>query len=194
MATQEGEQVLVESRAEWRNWLVQNHRRSKGIWLVTFKKQCGDRYVAYDDIVEEALCFGWIDSLPRRLDNERTQLWLAPRKSGSGWSRLNKTRIDKLTVAHLMMPTGLEKVAAAKQDGSWTALDAIEGLEIPSDLASAFAEYKDARENFEAFPKSVKRGILEWIASAKRSETRTKRIKETAKLAQENIRANQWRK
>ncbi|GAB4439512.1 MAG: YdeI/OmpD-associated family protein [Anaerolineae bacterium] len=187
------ERVQIESRAEWRRWLAQNHQNEGGIWLVTFKKHCGDKYVSYDDIVEEALCFGLVDSLPRKLDEDRSMLWLAPRKPGSNWSRLNKQRVEKLIAAGLMTPAGLEKIEAAKQDGSWTALDAVENLEIPPDLDAALDQYSAAKENFEAFPRSVKRGILEWIANAKRPATRAKRIEETARLAQDNIRANQWR-
>lgn len=186
--------VQVESRGEWRAWLEQNHENDDGIWLVTFKKHCGDKYVSYDDIVEEAVCFGWIDSRPRKLDADRTMLWLSPRKAGSGWSKLNKERVEKMTAAGRMTPAGLEKIEAAKQDGSWRALDAIEALEVPPDLKAAFASYPSARQNFEAFPRSVKRGILEWIANATRPTTRTKRIEETARLAEDNIRANQWRR
>ncbi len=188
------EQVQIEKRSEWRAWLETNHQRDEGIWLVTFKKHCGDKYVSYDEVVEEAICFGWIDSLPRRLDDDRTMLWMAPRKTGSGWSRVNKERIEKMMAAGLMTEAGLTKIEAAKADGSWSALDAIENLEIPDDLAGAFAAYSDAQQNFEAFPRSVKRGILEWIANAKRAPTRAKRVEETARLAQDNIRANQWRK
>lgn len=187
-----GEQVQVESRADWRRWLAANHDRPTGIWLVTFKKHCGDRYVAYNDVVEEALCFGWIDSLPRRLDDDRTMLWLAPRQPGSGWSKLNKDRVERLIAAGQMAASGLAAIAAAQADGSWQALDGVEALEIPPDLATALAAYGAAAANFDAFPRSAKRGILEWIANAKRPATRARRIEETARLAQDNIRANQW--
>ena len=189
-----GERVQIESRGEWRAWLEKNQDRDNGIWLVTFKKHCGEKYVPYDDMVEEALCFGWIDSVTRKLDDDRTMLWLSPRKSGSGWSKLNKERVERMMAAGLMAPPGLEKIQAAKQDGSWHALDAIEALEIPPDVDAALASYPSARGNFDAFPRSVKRGILEWIANAKRPETRAKRIEETARLAEDNIRANQWRR
>lgn len=192
--TNEGERVQVESREAWRAWLIANHARDEGIWLVTFKKHMGDKYLSSDEVVEEALCFGWIDSLPRKLDQERTMLWLAPRQPGSGWSAVNKERVERLIAAGLMTPAGLAKIEAAKQDGSWNALDAIEALEIPPDLGAALESYPAARGHFEAFPRSVKRGILEWIANARRPETRARRIEETARLAQDNQRANQWRK
>lgn len=182
------------SRAEWRQWLQENHTRSEGVWLVSYKKSAAKPRLEYDESVEEALCFGWVDSKPNKLDEERTMLWFAPRKAGSGWSKPNKERVEKMLAAGLMAPAGLAKVEAAKQDGSWYALDRIEALEIPPDLAAALAADETTRQYFEAFPRSVKRGILEWIASAKKAETRARRVEETARLAAQNQRANQWRR
>ncbi|MEM6446142.1 MAG: YdeI/OmpD-associated family protein [Cyanobacteria bacterium P01_D01_bin.123] len=182
------------SRADWRAWLDANHVREEGIWVVNYKKASGKQAFTFDEAVEEALCFGWIDSKPSKLDADRSMLWFAPRKSGSGWSRLNKTRVEKAIANGQMTPAGAAKIEAAKQDGAWYVLDAIEDLIIPPDLAAAFEEYPSASQNFEAFPRSAKRGILEWIFTAKKPETRAKRIAETARLAEDNIRANQWRK
>jgi uncharacterized protein YdeI (YjbR/CyaY-like superfamily) len=182
-----------KTRAEWRAWLAAHHNRDEGVWMIFFKKATGKPFVTYDDAVEEALCFGWVDSKPNKLDTERSMLWFAPRKGRSGWSNPNKDRVERMTAAGLMIPAGLAKVNAAKADGTWTMLDAVEALEIPPDLANALKLYPAAKENFEAFPRSAKRGILEWILQAKRAETRTKRIEETARLASENIRANQWK-
>ncbi len=190
---QDQEQIQIESRADWRAWLTRNHSREEGVWVVTYKKHTGDRYVPQKDLVEEAICFGWIDSLPRKLDADRTMLWIAPRQAGSGWSRVNKEIVERMIASGRMTEHGLAKIAAAKQDGSWSKLDSIENLEIPDDLDREFDSYSAARENFENFPRSVKRGILEWIANAKQPATRRKRVEETARLAQENIRANQWR-
>jgi uncharacterized protein YdeI (YjbR/CyaY-like superfamily) len=173
--------------------LERHHTRSEGVWLISYKKASGKPRFEYEEAVEEALCFGWIDSKPNKLDNERSMLWFAPRKPGSGWSRPNKRRVEKLIRAGRMAPAGLARVESAKQDGSWSALDAIEALEIPPDLARAFATRRAARRYFDAFPRSVKRGILEWIANAKRPETRARRVEETVGLAAKNIRANQWR-
>lgn len=186
--------VQPADRAEWRAWLEENHTRPEGVWLVSYKLAAGKPRLEYEDAVEEALCFGWVDSKGNKLDDERTMLWMAPRKPGSGWSRPNKERVEKLIRSGQMAPAGLAKVEAARQDGSWNALDAVEALEIPPDLAAALDANQPARQNFEAFPRSVKRGILEWISSAKRPETRAKRVEETATLAAKNIRANQWRK
>lgn len=182
------------TRAEWRAWLAANHTRTEGVWLITYKKATGKPRIEYGEAVEEALCFGWVDSKPNKLDRERSMLYFAPRKDGSGWSRPNKDRIARMIDAGLMTPAGLAKVEAAQRDGSWTALDAIENLEYPPELEAALAENPLAQANFDAFPRSVKRGILEWIISAKRPETRLKRVTETVELAVQNLRANQWRK
>lgn len=193
MAESPANSIHPQTRAEWRAWLEEHHTQTEGVWLISYKKATGKPRFEYDDAVEEALCFGWVDSKPNKLDDERAMLWFAPRKAGTGWSKLNKTRVEKLLQAGLMTPAGLAKIEAAKQDGSWTALDAVEELTIPADLAEALAMYGAARQHFEAFPRSVKRGILEWISNAKKAETRAKRVEETAQLAAENKRANQWR-
>lgn len=185
--------MLVDSRATWRRWLSAHHARSSGIWLVTWRKDSGGPYLAYDAIVEEALCFGWIDSKPRALDATRTMLWLAPRKPGSGWSRANKQRIERLLAAGRMAAPGLARIEAARRDGSWSKLDAVEDLVVPDDLAQALAAAPPATSAFAAFPRSVRRGILEWIGNAKRDATRAARIEETARLAARGERANQWR-
>ena len=185
--------VHPKSRADWRKWLEENHKRNEGVWLVSYKKATGKQSFDYEESVEEALCFGWIDSKGNKLDDERTMLWFSPRKAGSKWANPNKERVAKLMKAGLMAPAGLAKVEAAKKDGTWNALDGVEALEIPPDLAKALSKNKTAKEYFEAFPRSVKRAILEWILNAKKSETRAKRIEETVTLAEKNIRANQWR-
>jgi uncharacterized protein YdeI (YjbR/CyaY-like superfamily) len=147
----------------------------------------------YGESVEDALCFGWVDSTAGTVDELRSMRYYAPRKPKSGWAKPNKERITKLLEAGLMRPAGIAKLEAAKLDGSWTLLDAVEALEVPADLKKALKQFPNASANFSAFPKSVKRSILEWIAQAKKPETRAKRIEETARLANENIRANQWR-
>lgn len=180
------------TRAAWRAWLEAHHARDSGIWLVYFKKASGQPRVPYADAVEEALCFGWVDSTQRKLDDDRSMLYFAPRKKGSGWSKVNKARIERLMADGRMAPAGLAKIEAAKADGSWELLDAVEALKIPDDLARAFDAYPGSRQHFEAFPPSAKRALLGWIVLAKRPETRAKRVDETARLAADNIRANQW--
>ena len=185
--------VHPKSRAEWRKWLRDNHTQQEGVWLILFKKASGKPRVTYDEVVEEALCFGWVDSKGNKLDDERSMLWMAPRKPGSNWSRLNKTRVEKLFADGQIHAAGLTKIEAAKKDGSWNALDKVEDLEIPPDLEKALKANSDAWVYFDEFPRSAKRGILEWIMNTKKPETRAKRIAETAEQAAKNIRANQWR-
>lgn len=181
------------ARAEWRQWLEANHTRREGVWLVTFKKETGQPRVEYDEAVEEALCFGWVDSKANKLDERRSLLWFAPRKPRTGWSKPNKDRVERMIAAGLMAPAGMAKIEAAKADGSWSKLDAVEALELPPDLVEALSAYPSAAVNFDAFPRSVKRGILEWIVNARKPETRAQRVAETARLAEDNVRANQWR-
>ena len=192
--TLEADQFYAQTRAEWRAWLLEHHNNSSGVWLVFNKKTSGLPYLSYDEQVEEALCFGWVDSKPGKFDDQRSMLYFAPRKAKSGWSKPNKERIARLIEQGLMTPAGLAKIKAAKQDGSWEKLDGVEALEIPDDLAQALSGFPNATANFEAFPRSVKRGILEWIVQTKKPQTRAKRLEETARLAEENIRANQWQK
>ncbi len=180
------------SVGEWRSWLQSHHQRDTGVWLVSFKKASGLPRFDYDEAVEQALCFGWVDSKPAKLDDQRSMLWFAPRKPSSAWSAINKARVEHLIAARQMHPAGLAVVEQAKLNGRWQALDAVEALEYPADLLLAFKNYPKAKALFDAFPRSAKRGILEWIMQAKTPPTRTKRIEETARLAAQNIRANQW--
>ncbi len=160
---------------------------------MTYKKSAGPRYLPYDAIVEEALCFGWVDSLPRELDAERSMHLLAPRKPGSAWSKVNKARVERLAAEGLMTPAGWAKIDRAKADGSWSKLDDVEALVIPPDLQRALADHPPATRNFDGFPRSSKRLILEWIAQAKGGATRARRVAETAQRAAKNERANHHR-
>ena len=187
-------EVEIASRAALRDWLAAHHTRATGVWLVTYKRADPDRYLADDDIVEECLCFGWVDSLTRAKDDLRSMLWIAPRRPGSNWSRPNRDRVARLEASGLLAEPGRRAVARAKADGTWTALDAVEALEVPPDLAAALAAYPSGRSNWDAFPRSVRRGVLELIQAAKRPETRAKRIAETARAAADNVRPFQWRR
>jgi uncharacterized protein YdeI (YjbR/CyaY-like superfamily) len=193
MANPPENSVHPATRDEWRTWLEQNHTRADGVWFVSYKKSAGKPRVDYEEAVEEALCFGWIDSKAGTVDDERTMMWMSPRKSGSGWSRPNKVRIKRLMAEGRMAAPGLAKIEAAKRDGSWTVLDAVEALEVPDDLQAALASYPDAARHFAAFPPSARKAILQWITTAKKPETRAARIAEAARLANENVRANQPR-
>ncbi len=185
-------EVEVTSRSELRSWLAAHHADSPGIWLVTWKKGRGP-HVPYDDVVDEALCFGWVDSRPGTVDTDRSRRLLTPRRPGSNWSRVNKARVARLTGAGLMEPAGLAVVDTAQRDGSWTALDAVEDLVEPDDLRAALDAEPGARPNWDGFPRSTRRAILEWILGARTPPTRARRITETATQAAAGIRANQWR-
>lgn len=184
----EHERIHPETRAEWRAWLEAHHDTSRGVGLVHWRRASGSR-MSYDDIVEEALCFGWIDSRLNRLDDERSVIMMTPRSPRSNWARSNKERVERLIAEGRMSDAGLQMVAIAKANGSWTALDDIEALVIPDDLAVALAADEQASRHFEAFPPSARKMILYWIKSAKRVETRQRRIAETVRLAAINVRA-----
>lgn len=184
------ERVTVKSRQDWRDWLAANHTRDEAVWVVTWKKVAGAPHVPYGDIVDEALCFGWIDAVPRKLDEARSMLLVAPRRRGSAWSKVNKDKVARLIAEDRMAPPGLAKVERAKADGSWDALNDVDALIVPDDLAAALATDANAQRCFAGFPPSSRRGILEWIAAAKRPETRTARIAETVAKAAVNRKAN----
>lgn len=185
--------MTVTSRAAWREWLEANHGRRGSIWLVSFKKGHAG-HVPYATLRDEALCFGWVDSRPAKLDEARSMLLMSPRKRGSGWSGVNKARVAALIEAGLMAAPGLAAVSAAKADGSWERLDTATALLPPDDLVAAFAAHAGSAAAFAAFPPSARRAILEWIAQAKRPETRAARVLETARCAARGERANSWRR
>ncbi|MDX2063734.1 MAG: YdeI/OmpD-associated family protein [Bacteroidia bacterium] len=192
MSSNDLEHVLIHSRAEWRAWLAGRHTQRESIWLVYYKKASGKGTLTYDDIVEEALCFGWIDSKTNKVDDARSKLLLSPRKPGSNWSKRNKDLVARLAPLGLIAPAGWAKIEAAKQDGTWTALDEVEAGTIPPDLYAALEALPPALANFEGFPKSVRRGILEQLLSAKTEATRQKRIALVAEMAARGERAFQY--
>lgn len=175
-----------ESRDAWRAWLDANHATSKGAWLVMNRQQA--RSSLYEIAVEEALCFGWIDSTAGRVDDERGKLYFAPRKSNSGWAATNKARIERLLAARRMAPAGLAAIERAKANGSWTMLDSVERLEVPADLAAALQARSPAEANFAAWPPSVRKQALTSLVQAKRPETRAKRIHKLVDAAERNVR------
>ena len=180
--------VEVRSRAEWRAWLAANHEQDASIWLVTYRKHHPD-HVPYADTVREALCFGWIDSLPRKVDADRTSHLMSPRKPSSAWSGLNKRYVEELLAAGVMAEPGLAAIERAKANGMWGFLDDVERLEVPGDLARAFDAHPGSRAQWDAFPPSARRGILAWIKLARRAATRAARIHATASKAARGERA-----
>jgi uncharacterized protein YdeI (YjbR/CyaY-like superfamily) len=170
------ETIYAKDRQAWREWLQQNHQIYRGIWLIYYKVRSDRPSIRYEEAVREALCFGWIDSKIKSLDKERYQQIFTPRKPKSVWSRLNKQYIIELIDLGLMAEAGLTAIEVAKQNGSWEALDDIEALIVPEDLELALSANEAARQNFYSLSKSKRKNILANLASAKRMETRLKRI------------------
>jgi len=174
-------------RKEWRKWLESNHDSNNGIWLIYYKKHTGIPRVHYDDAVEEALCFGWIDSTVKKLDEERYMQKFTQRKDKSNWSELNKKRVAKLIKLGLMTESGMVKIKAAKKNGEWNRKrKEIDPNKIPLDLKKALSQNKVAISNFMRFAPSYRKNFIGWIESAKREETRQKRIDETVGMAERN--------
>lgn len=181
----------AKDRAALRNWLVKNHASEQSVWLVFDKGK--DRTLTYDDIVEEVLCFGWIDSRPGKVSETQGKLYLSKRKAQSAWSKINKERVSKLTEAGLMQASGLEAVKIAQANGNWDALNKSDNLEMPAELQVLFAENPRAQSFYESIAPSSKKIILEWIYSAKKEETKQARIRQTVELAAQGIKANHYR-
>ena len=190
MSASSYERLSVGTRAEWRAWLAEHHATSPGVWLVQRKRGPGP---TYDDVVEEALCFGWVDSQVRSLDTDRAEQLLTPRRRSSVWARSNKERVTRLTAAGLMTPAGLAVVERAKASGQWTLLDDVEDLVEPADLRAALDADPAARSAWDAFPPSGRKSLLGWIATAKRAPTRERRIATTVSEAAAGRRADQPR-
>jgi uncharacterized protein YdeI (YjbR/CyaY-like superfamily) len=180
----------AETREQWRAWLAENHASSPGIWLVTWKKASERPVLTYDQRVEEALAWGWIDSKAMTVDADRARLVFLPRRPGSGWSRPNKERIVRLEDQGLMQPAGRRVIDAAKADGSWTLLDDVEDLVVPPDLAAAFDRHPGSRAHWDSFPVSPRKIMLTSLVTAKRPETRAARIERIAAAAAEGKRAD----
>jgi len=175
--------IHPKTTAEWRRWLRDNHDKERGVWLVMYKAATGKVRLGYEDSIPDALCFGWIDSLNKPLDDERTALLFTPRKIGSGWSRTNKERIARLLKEGRMEPAGLAKIAAAKRDGSWTLLDSVEALEVPDDLRRALGSA--GVRWFDALTPGRRKEHLRTLVTAKRPETRAKRIGDIVQVRRE---------
>jgi uncharacterized protein YdeI (YjbR/CyaY-like superfamily) len=171
---------------EWREWLEAHGRSERSVWLVVHRERDGLNLAT---AVEHALCFGWIDSKTVRRDERTTYQCFTPRNPRSTWSKVNRERVERLTAAGLMRPPGEELVAHARRTGTWDLLADAQNLIVPTDLQVALAANRPAGENFQAFPPSARRTILEWITLAKRPETRVRRIQETVEQAAAGTRA-----
>jgi uncharacterized protein YdeI (YjbR/CyaY-like superfamily) len=184
----------AKSAKAWQSWLQKNHDKKDFIWLILYKKNSGLPSLTVAEAIDEALCFGWIESKPNKRDEKSYFLFFAQRKPKSVWSKINKVNVKRLLAQGRMQNAGLAKIEQAKNDGSWDILNEIEELIMPADLKTALNEDKKAKDFFEAFPPGIKKGIYQWIISAKKPETRKLRIETTVNLAGENKRANQWKK
>ena len=179
-----------KTRKSWRTWLSKNHQKEPALWLIIYHMNSQTKSIRQEEAVEEALCFGWIDSKAIKRDPESRYQFFSKRKPKGVWSKINKERVKRLKNEGKMTPAGQEAIDIAKRNGSWDRLNPIDALEIPTDLRKAFNRNKKAKAYFDAFPPSSKRIILAWISNAKRPETRTRRISETVRLAAQNKRAN----
>ena len=187
------ETISPKNRQEWREWLQENHDKKQSVWLIYYKKKSNILTVTYSEAVDEALCFGWIDSKAKPLDEEKIMQFFSRRKAKSVWSRINKEKTERLIHEGLMTTAGYHIIEIAKQNGSWTILDEAEALTIPGDLDEAFQNRPNAKNYFSSLSRSDKRNILQWLVLAKRQETRQKRISEIIELACQNQKPKQFR-
>jgi len=187
------EDYCPNSKEEWRKWLELNRNKKDAIWLIFYKKKSPNHNLSWSESVDEALCFGWIDSTKRTIDSEKYKQYFSKRKVKSNWSKINKDKIKTLIDQGLMEEEGYKSIEIAKENGSWTILDGVEALVIPEDLKEEFINYKDSAEYFDSLSKSVKKILLYWIVSAKRPETKKKRIIEVAENAGRNLKPKQFR-
>ncbi|WP_394750564.1 YdeI/OmpD-associated family protein [Spongiimicrobium salis] len=182
-------EIYFKNDQEWRNWLHENHKSSTGIYLILYGVDHNMESMRWEEAVQVALCYGWIDSTVKSLGDGKRRQYFCPRKQGSPWSKLNKTHIKALIADKLMHQSGLDKINSAKKDGSWVLLDDVENGVIPSELATAFKAHPEAYENYQNFSKSYRKNYLYWLNQAKREDTRNKRIAEIIRLCAANIKS-----
>lgn len=176
----------AKDRASWRSWLLKNHKNKDSVWLVFDKGK--NRNMLWEDIVQEALCFGWIDSRPGKVSETQSKIYVSKRKPKSVWSKINKQHIATLTEKGLMQPAGIEAVEVAKNNGAWNALDLSDNLIYPTELERLLQQNTTAKTNFEKFPKGSRRNSLQWIYDAKTETTKQERINKVFEAAIENTR------
>lgn len=192
MTEQYTESFCPSSRKQWRAWLLKNHVKKQFVWLICYKKKSNKPTLPWSELVDEALCFGWIDSVRKTVDKDQFKQFFSKRKNNGTWSKINKEKIKQLIDAGLMNKAGHECIEAAKQNGSWTLLDQVETLKIPKELAKEFKSNPGSKDYFLSLSKSVRKAMLQWIALAKREETKQKRISEIATLAAKKLKPKQF--
>lgn len=191
MMSAERPELYFASRDLWRTWLWENHLTHTGVYVILYRVSSEVPSLRWEEAVQEAICFGWIDSTVKRLDHERRRQLFTPRRPKSSWSKVNKVYVEQLVRDGLMHESGWAKIEQAQQDGSWNLLDAVENLEIPEDLQQAFAEYPVAWEHYQNFSKTYQKGYLYWLNQAKREATRQQRILEIIRCC-ENNQKSRW--
>lgn len=190
---EEIETFYPSTQADWREWLQENHLSKQSVWLIYYKKKSKTPSLSWSEAVDEALCFGWIDSTARPIDDEKYMQFFTKRKAKSVWSKINKAKIEKLIATGKMSQAGFESIEKAKENGSWTILDEVEELIIPEDLEAAFQANEGSKDFFMSLSKSAKKMILYWVVSAKQQSTRQKRINEITELASQKLKPKQFK-
>lgn len=193
MQKKEVETFCPASQEEWRQWLKENHSSSQSVWLIQYKQNSAKPSIPWSASVDEALCFGWIDSTRKTIDEESFAQFFCKRKPTSNWSKINKAKVERLIEEGLMADAGFKSIEIAKKNGSWSILDTVEELIIPKDLGEAFQSQPGSEDYFNSLSKSVKKMILQWLVLAKRVETRERRIAEIAELASQKLKPKQFR-
>ncbi|UXP31690.1 YdeI/OmpD-associated family protein [Reichenbachiella agarivorans] len=182
-------ELYFENDTAWREWLSQNHDQADGAYLIFYRVTSEQPSMRWEEAVRVALCYGWIDSTVKKIDEDKRRQLFTPRKAKSAWSKINKTHITELIELGLMHESGLKVIENAKEDGTWTSLDDVEELTMPDDLQAAFETNPIAYSHYEAFSRSYRKSYLYWLNSAKRQETRDKRITEIIRLCQANVKS-----
>jgi len=192
MNKQKIEEFYPETKQHFREWLQKNHMSKRSVWLVFYTKSSKKTSILWSDAVDEALCFGWIDSKKIKIDTETSHQFFSKRKAQSTWSKINKVKVQNLIEKGLMTQAGLESIEVAKQNGSWTILDEVEDLIIPIDLERAFEKHKGSKDYFLSLSKSIRKMMLTSLVLAKRPKTRQKRVDEIAEFAGQNKKPKQY--
>ncbi|WP_028979742.1 YdeI/OmpD-associated family protein [Sporocytophaga myxococcoides] len=192
MSEKEPETYCPKSRTDWRKWLEKNHQSKQSVWLVYYKTSTKVPSLTWSEAVDEALCFGWIDSTKKTIDKERYMQYFSKRKPDSTWSKINKDKVARLIQNNLMTKAGLDSINTAKQNGTWDIMQDIEELIIPEDLTIELNKYESSMDFFQSQSKSIKITMMHWVVTAKRIETRKKRIEEIARMAAKGMRPKQF--
>lgn len=193
MPNKEIETYCPQSRTDWRQWLEKNHQSKQSVWLIYYTKKSNVPSLSWSEAVDEALCFGWIDSTKKKINDFSFMQFFSKRKPKSNWSKINKEKVHQLIDSNRMTKAGYQSVETAKQNGYWTILDEVEELTIPNDLEIAFKKQKGSKDYFLSLNKSTKKMIIGWVVLAKRQETRQKRIDEIVESAKQHLKPKHLR-